>query len=230
MLLVELFDMFLFPIYISLYITYLNSVFVLMCWSLMASGNDWLGAFQEYDFDDAYFNNVGSSDACEDNDDDWTDSESKREEEVEFNLVNPIIRERYAYMQRHFDKQPMRTSMLTGRTYMDEITEGNPTKCYEMFRMTPELLKHLVDELARHGYLRDRQGGVNATQAVAMLLYILGHNTHYRCVAGRFQHSTETVSQHFCRALQAVHAYAKHLIKPDPNVVGLPEHLQVNKY
>ena len=70
MLLVGLFDMFLFPIYISLYITYLSSVFVLMCRSLMASGNDWLGAFQEYDFNDAYFNKVGSSDAREDNDDD----------------------------------------------------------------------------------------------------------------------------------------------------------------
>ncbi|KAF3967474.1 hypothetical protein CMV_008528 [Castanea mollissima] len=65
----------------------------------------------------------------------------------------------YAYMQHQFDKQPMRTSTLTGRAYMDEITEGNPAKCYKMFRMTPELLEHLVDELARHGYLRDGQGG-----------------------------------------------------------------------
>ena len=155
--------MFLFPIYISIYITYLNSVFVLMCRSLMASGNDWLGAFQEYDFDDAYFNNVGSSDACEDNDDDWTDSESKREEEAEFNLVNPIVGEMYAYMQRHYDKQPMRDSALIGKAYMDEVTKGNPAKCYEMFRMTPELLLHLVDELAQHGYLRDGCGEMNAT-------------------------------------------------------------------
>ena len=156
----------------------------------MASENDWSHVFQEYGFDDAYFNDVGSSDACEDNDDDWTDSESKREEEAKFNLVNPIVGEMYAYMQQHYDKQPMRTSTLTGRAYMDEITEGNPTKCYEMFRMTPELLEHLADKLAQHGYLRDGQGGVNATQAVAMLLYILGHNTHYRCVANRFQHLT----------------------------------------
>ena len=71
---------------------------------------------------------------------------------------------------------------------------------------------------------------MNATQAVAMLLYILGHNTRYICVADRFQHSTEMLSCHFHRALQAVKSYVKHLIKPDLNVVGLPEHLQVNKY
>ena len=36
----------------------------------MASENEWLGAFQQYDFDDAYFNNVASNDAREDNDND----------------------------------------------------------------------------------------------------------------------------------------------------------------
>ena len=152
----------------------------------MAFRNDWWWAFQEYDFDDAYFNNVGSSNDYEDNDDDWTNSESECEEEAKFNLVNPIVGEMYPYMQRHYDKQSMRTSALTGKAYMDEVTEGNPAKCYEMFRMTPELLLHLMDELAQHGYLRNRLGGVNATQAMAMLLYTLGHNTRFRCVADKF--------------------------------------------
>ena len=67
--------------------------------------------------------------------------------------------------------------------------------------MTPELLLYLVDELAQHGYLRDGRSEVNVTQAVAMLLYILGHNTHFKCVADRFQHSTETVCRHFRKAL-----------------------------
>ena len=122
----------------------------------MASGNAWWRAIQEYDFNDAYFNNVGSSNDCEDNDDDWTDSEFEHEEEAKFNLVNPIVEEIYVYMQRHYDKELMQTSMLTDKAYMDEVTEGNPAKCYKMFRMTPELLLHLVDELVQHGYLRDR--------------------------------------------------------------------------
>ena len=107
-------------------------------------------------------------------------------------------------------------------------------KCYEMFRMTPELLLYLVDELAQHGYLRDGRSEVNITQAVAMLLYILGHNTRFRYVADwfadRFKHSTKTVCRHFRKVLRAFHHYAKHLIKPNQNVTGIPEHLQVNKY
>ena len=196
----------------------------------MASGNDWWRAIQEYDFDDAYFNNVTSSNDCESNDGDWTYLESEWEEEEKFNLVNPIVEEMYAYMRRHYDKQPMWDSALTNKAYMDKVTEGNPTKCYEMFHMKPELLLHLVDELAQHGYLRDGCGEMNATQAMAMLLYILGHNTRFRYVADRFQHSIETVWRHFRKALQAIHHYVKHLIKPDQNVTGLPEHHQVNKY
>ena len=115
----------------------------------MASRNEWLDTFLGYDSNDAYFNDVDSNNANEDNDDDWTDSECDSEEEVEFNLVNPMVGEMYANMQRHFEKQPMRTSMLTSSGYMDKLYEGNPLKCYKMFCMTRSLLLHLVDELNR---------------------------------------------------------------------------------
>ena len=124
----------------------------------------------------------------------------------------------------------MRTSVLTGNGYMEEMEEGNPKKCFELFRMTRPLLLHLVDELRGHGYLRDGQGDVVYTQAVAMFLYIIGHNTRMRFVADRFQHSTKMISRHFRRVLQATHSCAKHLIKLDPNVDGLLKHLKVNKY
>ena len=104
----------------------------------MASGNNWWQAIQEYDFDDAYFNNVGSSNDYDSDDGDWTNSDSEREEEVEFNLVNPIVGEMYAYMQRYYDKQPMRASALTDKTYMDEVTEGNA----EVLRDVPRHLNY----------------------------------------------------------------------------------------
>ncbi|XP_050278520.1 uncharacterized protein LOC126720246 [Quercus robur] len=112
---------------------------------------------------------------------------------------------------------------------MDEL-DSNPNKCFEMFRTTHPYLLHLVDELVSHGYLEEGQGDVDATQVAAMLLYILGHNTRMRCVADRFQHSIKTVSRHFRRVLRALHSYARHLIKPDPDVICLPKHLRVNKY
>ena len=46
---------------------------------LMASENDWWQAIQEYDFDDAYFNDVTSNNDCESNDGDWTYLESEWE-------------------------------------------------------------------------------------------------------------------------------------------------------
>ena len=94
----------------------------------------------------------------------------------------------------------MSDSILTGHGYMDEL-DNNPNKCFEMFRMTRSYLLHLVDEFVGHGYLKEGQGDVNATQVVAMLLYILGHNIRMRCIADRFQHSIETVSRHFHRVL-----------------------------
>ena len=152
------------------------------------------------------------------------------EDEANFDFANPIVGEMFASLQRHCDIYPMHTSILIRHGYMEELNKGNPLKCNEIFCMTRLLLLHLVDELSYHGYLRDGQGDVNATHAVAMVLYILGHNTHRKCVADKFQHSTKTVSSHFYKALRAIHSYTKHLIKPNPNVVGLPEHLQVNKY
>ena len=49
----------------------------------------------------------------------------------------------------------MRTSVLTGNGYIEEMEEGNPKKCFELFHMTRPLLLYLVDELRGHGCLRD---------------------------------------------------------------------------
>ncbi|KAF3965506.1 hypothetical protein CMV_010319 [Castanea mollissima] len=122
----------------------------------MASKSEWLDTFLAYDFDESYFDNVDYDDAGE----------------------------IFAYMQRNYDKQPMRDSILTGQEYMEELN-SNPNKCLEMFRMTCLYLLHLVDKLVGHGYLK---------------------------------------------VLRALHSYARHLIKPDPDVVFLLEHLRVNKY
>ncbi|KAK9998468.1 hypothetical protein SO802_018071 [Lithocarpus litseifolius] len=65
-------------------------------------------------------------------------------------------------------------------------------------------------------------------ESISIFLYIVGHNTRMRLVGDRFQHSTKTVNHKFRRVLRAVHTYGQHLIKPDLNVVGLPEHMQSN--
>ena len=94
--------------------------------------------------------------------------------------------------------------------------------------MTLDLFYHLVDELKHYGYLKEGKGRVDVQEAVAIFLYIVGHNTRMRLAADRFQHSTETVDRKFRRVLRAVHTWGQHLIKPNPNVVDLPEHLRGN--
>ena len=129
----------------------------------MASGAKWLDAFLRYDFDDSYFDNFNVDAPSGFIDKENSDSKCDSEDEAKFDFVNPIVGEMFAYMQWHYDKQPMRTSVLTGNGYMEEVEEGNPKKCFELFRMTRPLLLHLVDELRGHGYLRDGQGDVAYT-------------------------------------------------------------------
>lgn len=211
-----------------------------------------------YDFNDPFFNQDADMDGCcndtghgclnpdhdilhnngYDTDYDWSDSDTDSDcdwsdcgsEEEEFHYINGLVGEMASYVQRHYNKRPMRTSILTGSGYMEEVRDGNPKQCFEMFRMSLRLFYHFVDELKRHGHLKEGKGRVDVQESVAMFLYIIGHNTRMRCVADRFQHSTETVARKFRRVLRAVHSYGQHLIKPDPNVTGLPRHLQVNKY
>ncbi|XP_030945941.1 uncharacterized protein LOC115970448 [Quercus lobata] len=129
---------------------------------------------------------------CDDDMDTGADTDSDyNSDEDEFWIVFPLIGEMVAYFQRHYDNCPMRTSILSGKDYMAEVRDDNPTNCHDMFRMTLDLFYHLVDELKQHGYLKEGK---------------------------RFQHSTETVSCKFRRVLRHVHTYGQHLIKPDSNV------------
>ncbi|KAF3973035.1 hypothetical protein CMV_003516 [Castanea mollissima] len=107
----------------------------------MASGAEWLDAFLRYDFDDSYFDNVNvdalsgftneensdsesdSKDEADSESDSKDEAEFDSEDEAKFDFVNPIVGEMFAYMQRHYDKQLMRTSVLMGNGYMEELEE-----------------------------------------------------------------------------------------------------------
>ncbi|XP_075668578.1 uncharacterized protein LOC142638423 [Castanea sativa] len=101
---------------------------------------------------------------------------------------------------------------------MAEVRDGNHTNYHDMFRMTLDLFYHLIDELKHYGYLKEGKGCVDVQEAMAIFLYIVGHNTRMRPMTDRFQHSTEIVDRKFRRVLWAVHTYGQHLIKPDQNM------------
>ena len=105
----------------------------------MVSTNDPLWTF---DFDNAYFDfddddmeSSGCGDDMDvsdcDHDMDVNDYDDNMEigvdtdsnydsEEEEFWIVFPFVGEMVAYFQRHYDKCPMRTSILSGKDYMAE--------------------------------------------------------------------------------------------------------------
>ena len=123
-------------------------------------------------------------------DDDMTtsvDTDSKYDsEEKEFWFVFPLIGKMVAYFQRHYDKCPQRTGILSGSDYMAKVRDGNPTNCHDMFCITLDLFYHLVDELKHYGYLKEGKGRVDVQESLAIFLYIVGHNTRMQPMVDRF--------------------------------------------
>lgn len=78
---------------------------------------------------------------------DYIDTNLDCDNEEEFDYVNGLVGEMASYVQRHYDRCPMRTSIFIGSGYMDEVRDGNPQQCFEMFRMFLWLFYHLVDKL-----------------------------------------------------------------------------------
>ena len=135
--------------------------------------------FWTFNFDDAYFDSdddgmesSGCGDGMDVNecdhemdvsdcDDDMeigvdTDSDYDSEEE-EFWIVFPLVGEMPAALWQ----VPNALSILSGKDYMAEVRDGNPTNFHDMFYMTLDLFCHLMDELKQHGYLKEGKGCVD---------------------------------------------------------------------
>jgi hypothetical protein len=119
------------------------------------------------------------------------------------------------YAIKHLCKEPCRTSKLTGHAWVKEILQGNPTRCYEMFRMEKHIFHKLCTELVNHGLKSTNHIGVE--EMVAMFLVVVGHGVGNRMIQERFQHLGETVSRHFHDVLFACLSLSMKYIKPqDP--------------
>src|SRR5947207_1811719 len=89
--------------------------------------------------------------------------------------------------------QPMRTSSLSGRQYMDEVLNcKNPRRCQELFRMKIEVFHFLCSELQSKGGLFSSRY-IALDGKVGMFLWTIAHAASNRAVQERFQHSGDTV-------------------------------------
>ncbi|KAL4340384.1 hypothetical protein GQ457_08G015210 [Hibiscus cannabinus] len=117
------------------------------------------------------------------------------------------------YYNAFIPKMPCRTSIPDGKAYVMEILYGNPTVCYEMFRMKKHVFLNFCDRLKVDKLLEDEKK-VSVEETVAMFLFIIGQNATQRLIADRFQHSTETVSTWFQKVLIAVCKLGTKIICP----------------
>ncbi|KAK7846115.1 hypothetical protein CFP56_008351 [Quercus suber] len=158
-----------------------------------------------------------------------TDPDSDEyDSEVELEIATAYVQLCIEYVQKYYMKRPMCTSILSGRSYVIEVLEGNPQVCYDIFRMDKTIFRHLCNELKRLHLLEEDTGIVSVEEAVGTVLFIVGHNADYRLTANRFQHSLETIQRRFWRALRAIHALGCLIIRPDADAAELPHSLRGN--
>ncbi|KAK8540743.1 hypothetical protein V6N13_010357 [Hibiscus sabdariffa] len=98
------------------------------------------------------------------------------------------------YTSKQLCKVPRRTSEQTGHAWVQEILQGHPIRCYEMFRMEKHIFHMLCTELVESGLKVTTRMGIE--EMVAMFLNMVGHAQGNRMIQERFQHSGETVSRH----------------------------------
>nr|XP_023906296.1 uncharacterized protein LOC112018017 [Quercus suber] len=170
------------------------------------------------------------ADTDSDRDSGMAESDSDEyDSEVELEIATAYVQLCIEYMQKYYMKRPMCTSILTGRSYVIEILEGNPQVCYDIFRMDKTIFRHLCNELKRLHLLEEDTGIVLVEEAVATVLFIVGHNADYRLTVNRFQHSLETIQRQFRHALHAIHALGCLIIRPDADAAELPHSLRGNE-
>ena len=97
------------------------------------------------------------------------------------------------YVQKHYLKTLMRTSILSGKSYVQETLKGHPQTCYNTIRMDKRVFLHLCSESKRLHLLEEDTRIVSIEESIGTLSYIFGHNANMRLTGNWFQHSLETI-------------------------------------
>jgi hypothetical protein len=103
-----------------------------------------------------------------------------------------------AYIQRYINRRPCRTSLLGGNEWVLEILSGHPMRCFQNFRVAPDVFMRIV-EIVRSRVSQSCRSLVSIEERLAMFLFIVGQNASNRNTQERFQHSGETVSRYMVR-------------------------------
>ncbi|XP_052627550.1 uncharacterized protein LOC128134141 [Lactuca sativa] len=113
-------------------------------------------------------------------------------------------------------RTPCHTSDRTGHMFINEVLNGHPRCCYEMFRLNvPGFRQLCIDLTTNYGLQQTRK--VSIEESVGIFLMTLAHGRSNRFVQEFFNHSGETIHRHFHTVLEAVLKLSADIIKPDAN-------------
>jgi len=146
---------------------------------------------------------------------DSTESESE-----EFcKLINSAAQITQVYVDMHLDKNPARTSILFGMSWLLEILR-TPGEFHTQLRMNTEIFLDLLDLLvARYGLKPSMH--ISTHETLAIFLFVCGGNEPNRRTQNRFKHPGETINRKFNEVLNSLMAMAHDFIPKDPNFRAL---------
>ena len=98
------------------------------------------------------------------------------------------------YFQHTFDRQPKRTSILTGQKRIEELMEGHPGTFKEQFGMNKHVFHTLLQFLCRRCQLRNNRH-ISAAEQLSIFCHFAVQGLSNRQLQHLFQHSGETISK-----------------------------------
>ena len=133
-----------------------------------------------------------------------------------WNLVLASAKLAAAYVELYCDKNPPRTSLLSGMGWLLE-TLNTPGECHSQLRMSTQMFYDLHDLLVgRYGLKPSLH--INTQEMLAVFLFVLSGNESNRKAQNRFKHSGETIHRKFDEVLNAFMDMSRDFIRPkDPN-------------
>ncbi|MQM00257.1 hypothetical protein Taro_032987 [Colocasia esculenta] len=112
----------------------------------------------------------------------------------------------------------MNTSQHTGEVWVNSILTGHEKRCYNVFRVHPEVFTHLRDLLVSKSLIGDSRQ-VSANEQLAMFLYVVGHGVSTGVLMEHFQHSSQTISHYVNKLAFSLASLAEEYIL-QPNVTN----------
>ena len=141
--------------------------------------------------------------------------ESLTHRNIEHLVILVVLIVVYRYNSSLYNRRQVRTSILTGAAYTQEVMIGHPRRFQEVMRMPRYTFGRLVRFLEERTDLQSSRN-ISIEEKLAMFMHAVGHGQGNQSVQERYQHSGETVSRCFHEVLNALMIVHLHYIQqPD---------------